>query len=78
MRGERFDAERFGRVVAAQKKIDSQFLRGNRRPVRRFACNEGVDFLLRDPINFRTRRAGDDPNPVCFGWSEIECLYRAT
>src|SRR5438552_11252806 len=61
MRGEGLNAERFGRVMAAEKKIDSQFLRGNRSPMRRFAGNEGVDFLLRDPINFRAGSAGYDP-----------------
>ena len=77
MRGEGFHAKCFGRVMAAEKKIDSEFFRGDRSPVRRFAGDKGVDLLLRDPINFRAAGAGNDPNPACFPWSEIEGLDRS-
>src|SRR6266480_415533 len=39
MRGERFDAECFSRVMAAENKIDSKLLRRDGSPVRCFAGN---------------------------------------
>src|SRR5205823_8782523 len=75
MRGQGFDAECFGRVMATEKKIDSEFFRGDRRPMRRFTGNESVDILpvrsktgrgelgLRGyAINFSAGAASDDPD----------------
>jgi hypothetical protein len=43
MCGERFDAERFGRVVPAEHKIHPELFGGNCGPMRRFAGDEGID-----------------------------------
>src|ERR1700675_2842353 len=77
MRGERFHAEGFSRVMAAQKKIDSEFFRGDRSPMRRLAGNEGVDLIGSNSIDFRAAGAGDDADPGCFFRSEIERLDRS-
>src|SRR5438132_2868479 len=45
MRGQRFDAECLGRVMATENKIDSEFFCRDRGPMRRFAGDESVDIL---------------------------------
>ena len=77
MCGERFDAERFGRVVPAEKKIDAELFRGNCGPVRRFAGDEGVDLFVRDPMNLAADGASDDADDFCFWRTEVECFDRA-
>src|SRR4051812_23030395 len=52
---ESFHPERLGRVMTAEEKIDPQLLRRDRRPVRRFARDVGVDALPRGGINFPAR-----------------------
>ena len=49
---ERFDPESLGRVMAAKEEIDAEFLRRDRRPVRRFARDVGVDSLPRGGVDF--------------------------
>src|SRR5437016_2432030 len=89
MRGERFYAKRFSRVMSAEDKVDSKLLRGDRSPVRCFAGDESVDLpavavfaeagLVRcDTINFRTCAASDDPDVLRILRTEVECLYRTT
>jgi len=51
MRAERFHSKCFGGVVAAEKKVDSQFLRRDRGPVRRLAGDESVDPFAGDVVN---------------------------
>src|SRR5438270_5903913 len=76
MRGESFDAERFGRVMAAEKKIDSKFLRGDRSPMRRFAGDKDVDLVLGNAVNFSTGPAGDNADILRIFRTEIECFHR--
>ena len=59
MRGERFHAEGFGRVMAAEQKIDAEFFGCDGGPVRRLARDERVDPFVRHSINFRTGAAGN-------------------
>ena len=87
MCGERFDAERFGRVVPAEKKIDAELFRGNCGPVRRFAGDEGIDLpagalakagvVRGDAMNFAAGGASDDADDFCFWRTEVECFDRA-
>src|SRR4051812_32873105 len=60
MGSERFHPECFGGVVAPEKKIDSQLLRCDRGPMRRFAGDEGVDSLPGDVVNFGPGAAGNE------------------
>src|ERR1043166_1035458 len=71
MRGERFDAERLGRVVPAENKIHAELFCGNNGPVRRFAGDESVDLRVRDPVNLATGSAGDLADHLCFWRIEI-------
>ena len=59
---ERFDSERFGRVMASEKKIETKFLGCDRGPVWRFTRDKRVDLFLRNAINFRAGPARYDPN----------------
>jgi hypothetical protein len=60
MRGQRFDAEGFGRIMAAENQIHAEFFRRDRRPVWRFAGDESVDSFLGHAVNFRARSSCDD------------------
>src|ERR1700736_7035706 len=77
MCGEGFDAKCFGRVMAAENKIASKFLRGDRSPMLRFAGDECVDLVRGNAISFGAAGAGDDADPGCFFRSEIEGLDRS-
>ena len=81
MRGERFDTEGLGRVMTAEKEINSELFRRYRSPVWRFAGDERVDKvpvrlgLLRDAINFAARAAGNDSDMLRIFRPEIESLH---
>src|SRR5207244_9215106 len=83
MRGQRFHAEGFGRVMATEQKIDFKLFGRDRGPVRRFASNESVDLPavagsakagLRfcDAVNFSAGSAGDNSNVPGILWTEVE------
>ena len=76
MRGERFDAEGFSGVVAAEEKIDAEFFGGDGGPMRRFARNERVDIIFRDAVDFRAGASGNDADRLCLPRTEIEGLDR--
>ena len=48
-----FTPECFGGVMAAEQKVNSELFGGDSGPMRRFACNEGVNLFFRDAVNFR-------------------------
>ena len=59
MSRERFHAECLGRVMAAEQKIDPQFLRGDGGPMRRFASDESIDAFPGDRVNLGAGASGD-------------------
>ena len=63
-RGERFHSESLGRVMPAEEKIDSQFFRRDRRPMRRFAGDVGVHPFARRLVNFAARAAGHETDAL--------------
>ena len=60
MTSERFHAENFCSIMAAEQKIHAEFFSGDGRPVRGFASNKRVDVFLCDAVDFRTGGAGDN------------------
>src|SRR5262245_8547930 len=78
MCSERFHAEYFRRVMSAQEEVHADFFRRNRGPVRRFACDEGVDSFGCDPINFRARGSRHNAYRARAFRTETENLYRTT
>src|SRR5206468_4130374 len=67
--GERFHAEGLGRIVTAEEKVDSELSGCDCRPVRRFACDVGVDSFPRRGVDFSTGTAGHDADPFGFHWA---------
>ena len=72
MRRERFYAKNFGGVVTTEQEIHPELLGRYCRPMRSFACDEGVDSLSRNSVDLRAGAAGNDPD--CSGrlWTEHE------
>ncbi len=52
MRGECFDTESFSGVMAAEQEIHPKLFSSYRRPMRRFARDQCVDFFPGDLIDF--------------------------
>src|SRR6516165_5551801 len=63
MSREIFDSEHFGRVMAAVKNIDAQFLGHGVGPVRAFAGDESVHALGRRLFQIAARSARDHTDP---------------
>ena len=67
--------------MATEQKVDSELLRGDCRPMRRFPGDEGVDILpvrlgLRgNAINFSSGAAGDDSNVFWILRTGVECFH---
>ena len=78
MRGERFNAEYFRRVMSSEQEIHTDLFRRNRGPVRRFSSDEGVDSFGCDPVNFRTRSSGHNAYRARTFRAEIKNFYRTT
>ena len=76
MRGERFHAENFRRVMSAEEEIHADFFGGNRGPVRRFTGDECVDSFVCDPVNFRARGSGHNAYRARLFRTETENFYR--
>ena len=76
MRGERFYAEHFRRVMSTEEEIDAEFFGGNCGPVRRFTGDECVDSFVCDPVNFRARGSGHNAYRARLFRTETENFYR--
>ena len=76
MCSERFNTEHFRRVMSAEEEIHTDFVRGNCGPVRRFTGNECVYSFICDPVNFRARGSGHNPDGARAFRTEIENFYR--
>ena len=74
---ERLNTEHFRRVMSAEEQIHADFFGGNCSPVRRLTGDEGVDFFVRDPINFRARGSGHNAYRARLFRTETENFYRA-
>ena len=64
-RGELAHSEHFGRIVSGVKEIDSEFLRGGKRPMGPLPGYERIDPLCGGLEDFTTCSAGHDANPPC-------------
>ena len=76
MCSERFNTEYFRRVMSAEEEIHADFFGRNGSPVRRFTSDKRVDSFVRDPVNFRARGSGHNPDGARPFRTEIENFYR--
>ena len=76
MRGERFDAENFSRVMSTEEEIHTDLFGGNGSPMRRLTGDERVDSIVRDPVNLRARSSCHDAYRARLFRTEIENFHR--
>ena len=77
MRSQRFYAEHFRSVMAAEQKVHAELFSRNGGPVRRFASDKGVDVFLRDPVDFRAGATSHNADHACLFRAGIENFYPA-
>lgn len=75
MGSERFYAEGFGSVVAAEQKINPELFGGDSSPMRHFARNESVDLFSRNAVNFRASAACYDADRMRLLRAEVQRLH---